>query len=526
MLTNITKNFEKFKAGYKHKATIDLNSKKNMDIYAGEVANADYLPKYSAKEHEADYKDRLNRAANSFQNYPQKIIDIYRNSIFRTPISREGKSEVAKDFLVNVNGSGMTIDEFIHDQLFLLSEIHGGVCVAVDKPKIPEKLKDKVLTIADQQDNSIFPYAYIYQWKEITNFQLNRNGKLLWIMFQENFINDEGVEGTRFRYWDEQQWAVLDDKGNKTDDGVHGLGVTPVYLHYQRRNPKYGFITPTTALDTVFRLTLKIFQYQSDFEQMIINHVFLKLVMPKSMWDAIKAEGMGNANVLVYPDDMDKDKAAYYLQSEYTELEEMKDLIFTTLPDKILYFATLRDKVSMPREESGTAKFIDSSDEITNLLEKANSMEKAENAIVKLVKKWEGDDKDFKITYNKSFDIKSINEQLEELVKFMEHDMGSETFNKQLVTRVMFNVLGEVPEETKKQIEDEIKEGLDPALSIENIDILMNKGILNLIKLYKRFNNSKEDKKLNDEQIMEKMATNLKAITGPSVGEKPFGNDE
>ncbi len=510
MLNTIMKNWKLYGREYEWKGTVDKRSRRNMDIYAADVFKEEYLPKYSARELDADYEDRLQRAENGgFMNFPQKIVDIYRNSVFRSGApNREGDSPEAKRFIQNVDGAGTDIGSFIRDRVFLLDQIHGGLFIVVDKPKAPE---GRMLTLKDKQDLGLFPYAYIYMWEDMYNYGLDRFGGLEWILFKEKYIDENGDKAERLRYFDKTEWALLDKEGQLMDSGEHGLRRVPVYRHFQRANPKHRFQTPVTALDDVFRLTLKTYEAQSQLEQMIINHVFMKLAMPTPMFEALKNEGAGNKNVLLFPPGLGTDKA-YYVQSEFQEIKELKDLVFRLLPDKILYFATVRDKVSMPREESGTAKFIDSSEEISNLLDKANSMERAENAIIALARAWEGDEKEYSVTYNKVFDIKSTNEQIEEIVKIFKQDMGSPKFNKTLVKRLMFNLLGEVSEKVRKEIEREIDEGIDPSLSIEDLDLLASRGFVDAVKLARKYNPQLKGK--TEEEVKAFIQGNISMMVG------------
>ncbi len=524
MLSEILRNWSKYKTGYQWKGTIDVNAKRNMDVYSASFLDSDqlletYLPQFSAREPSQDYKDRKTSAKTAFMNFPSKIVDVYKNSVFRSgEPNREGDSEAAKRFVENVDGANTHISRFVRDEIFLLEHIHGGVFVVVDKPQNLET--GSTLSRAQQDEMNFYPYAYLYYWTDVVNFRVDRHRALEWIIFSESVTDKEGNKQEQYRYFDKNEWAVIDREGKAMSQGSHNLGVVPVYMHFQRRNPSHKFLTPVAVLDDVFRLTIKLFQYMSQLEQMIVRHIFLKLAMPEGMWKKLQNEGMGNMNVFVF-EEGSQDKA-YYIQSQYAEIDKMIDLVFNQIPDKILYFATLREKVSMPREESGVAKFVDSSDEISNLLEKANSMERAENNIIKLAQLWENDNSEFRVSYNKVFDIKSTNEQIEEIVKIFKQDMGSPAFNRQLVKRLMRNLLGEVPETVMQDIEKDLEYVIDPSLSIEDIDILAAKGYLDAMKLARKYNPELRNKK--DDEVREFIQNNIQQIMGSTqpVGENEF----
>ena len=287
------------------------------------------------------------------------------------------------------------------------------------------------------------------------------------------------------------------------------MGVNPVIRSFHRRNAGHRFLTPKGAIDDVIRLSLKIYEYQSQLEQNIVLHVFLKLAMPESMFEKMKTEGMGSVNTFVFPDGA-ADRA-YYIEVPTTEIQTMVNLVYQEMPDKILYFATLRDKTQMPREESGVAKFVDSSDEISNLLEKANNMEKAENEMIRMAARWENKkDPGNLVSYNKIFDIKSTNEQIAELVQIFKEDLGSPAFNKEMVKRLMVNMLGFVDEKKMKAIEQDLEYTIDPSLSLEDIDRLTSMGALQLVQMVKKYYPELREK--SDEEVRKFITQNLEAF--------------
>lgn len=505
MLQKIMAEFDEYKKGYKWKAAVDKVCKKNMAAYSAAVANSTYLPQYSSREPQEAYNDRLSRAENAYMNFPERIIMVYQNSIFRSgEPERKGTAKEFKRFIENADGAGMSIGEFVKTQVFVLNEVHGGSFIVIDKPKAPDT---DTLTRQVQADNKFYPYAYLYTWQDLTHFGIDRHRQLDWILFEET--NSAG--DPQYRYFDKTQWAVLDKDGGKVDSGEHGLGVVPVIASFARRNAAHRFLTPKSPIDDIVRLSLKIFEYQSQLEQMIVNHAFMKLAVPEGMWKVMQKEGMGNINVLVFPDDMEV--RAHYIESTLSEIDKMMELVYRVLPDKVLYFASVRDKTAMPREESGDAKFIDSADEVANLLEKSSQMERVENEMIKLALRWEGQsDKGCSVVYNKVFDIKSTNEQIQEIVSIFKEDLGSPEFNRQIVMRLMFNMLGHVPDDTREAIEQDLDYSFDPSLNIEDLDKLANNGLLQVRKLARKYNPELRDKE--DNVVDAFIEENLKRLRG------------
>lgn len=505
MLSKITADFDKYKKGYKWKSEVDEICEKNMAAFSAAVDNSTYLPHYSSREPEGAYKDRLSRAKNAYMNFPERIVMIYQNSIFRSgEPNRTGTSKEFKRFIENVDGAGTSIGEFVKSQVFVLNEVHGGSFIVIDKPEAPDT---DTLTRQVQEDTNFYPYAYLYTWQDLTNFGVDRHRQLDWILFKETKADGHA----QYRYFDKTQWAVLDEDGVIISKGEHNLRVVPVISSFSRRNAAHRFLTPKSPIDDIVRLSLKIFEYQSQLEQMIVNHAFMKLAVPEGMWKVMQKEGLGNINVLVFPDDMEV--RAHYVESTLSEIDKMVDLVYNVLPNKVLYFGTVRDKVAMPREESGDAKFIDSADEVANLLEKASQMERVENEMVRLAQLWEGEKADDNnIVYNKVFDIKSTNEQISEIVQIFKEDLGSPEFNRQIVKRLMFNMLGHVPDKTRKEIETDLDYSFDPSLNLEDLNSLAQNGLLEVRKLARKYN--PELRNAKDEEVDKFIEGNLQRFRG------------
>jgi len=167
----------------------------------------------------------------------------------------------------------------------------------------------------------------------------------------------------------------------------------------------------------------------------------------------------------------------------------MINLIFERYPYMILEMASIRSKTDKPREESGVAKFIDSSDELSNLIEKAEGMERVEQEMTDLAARWQAiEAPEYTISYSKNFDVKSANEQISEIVQLFKEDLHSPEFAKEMVKRIQRKMLGNVDETTWRRIEAEVDASIDPALSLADIDMLIRLGILDPAKIALRYN--------------------------------------
>jgi len=497
--------WQKAVAGYKDKQKIDALAKKNMDAFVGDVCNKTYLPKYSSKEVDKDFEERLKRASNNYFNFPSKIMKMYQNALFRsTEPDRESNTDAVRSFWKNSDGTNRSIQQLVKEEVFILNQVHGGCLVVVDKP---EKPVEGAITRLQQERFEFFPYAYVLPWDRLVNFGLDRYKRLEWILLKEASESDDEVS---YKLWDKTHWRKLDANQDVIAEGEHGLGVVPVVRSFNARNPKYEFQQPIGALDQVVKISLKAFELMSQLDQMVIAHVFLKIAMPENMFKKIKSEGMGVYNVLVYDDNHDGVEA-HYVDMPSTEMNQLVELIFERYPHMILEFASIRAKTDKPREESGLAKTIDSSDELNNLIDKAEAMESVEQEMTDIAARWENvDEHDTTISYSKNFDVKSIHEQLEEMVSIFKQDLHAPTFAREIVKRVARKMLGNVSDKKWLEIQQEIDDGIDPALSLEDIDRLINVGALNVVRIAKRYNPELAGK--SDEEVQKWVVENLDMI--------------
>ncbi len=201
-MIDFSKNFDDIKKGYQWKSQVDQACKKNMDAYTASVANETYLPQYSSREPDDAYKDRLKRAENAYMNFPEKIISIYQNSIYRSgEPNRESENDEFKRFINDVDGAGTHISDFVKNQVFVINEIHGGSFIVVDKPRKPDT---DTLTQYQRDKLKFYPYCYMYTWPDLVNFGIDRYRRFDWVLFSET-VNNE----TRYRYFDKTSCAFL-----------------------------------------------------------------------------------------------------------------------------------------------------------------------------------------------------------------------------------------------------------------------------------------------------------------------------
>lgn len=510
------KQWDELLKGYKGKRTVDANAKRNMDAFTGDVVQQHYLPRYSVREGLPDYNDRLRRAENNYFNFPRKIMRIYANAIFRqTEPTRSSDNKDISNFFDDVDGNKTKIGRFSKEKVFVLQQLTGGCLVVIDKP---QKTSEQPISRQQQEQLRLFPYAYVLPWENLINFECDQFGRFSFVVLSYPKHPETGEK--RFKVWDTTHWWIVNTDQKVLESGEHGLGSVPVIPSIALGDPRHNFQVPISPFNDIVQISLKIFEEMSRLDQMIVHHIFLRIAMPETMFKKIQEHGAGNVNALLYPDGY-KGQQAHYIEVSGTEIKTMIDLIFDKYPHMILEMADIRSKTDKPREESGVAKIVDSSDEMTNLIEKAEQMEEVENRMVDKWALWEKVTKhDTTISYSKNFDVKSVHEQLEEMTKLFKEDLHAPTFAKEVVKRVTRKMLGNVSESTWTKIEAEIDESIDPALNLEDISHLVGMGALNIVKIAMRYNPELKDEATAKQFILANQ-TLLRGITPADTDGNP-----
>lgn len=123
------------------------------------------------RENPQDYKDRVSRAV--YFNYVQPLVSFFSNFIFSEEIQRSGGSHTEQyaNFIKDVDKKGNKIDIFMRE-VSDLCQIFGHIDILVDKKELPDGLKDRTLTVLDEQelglDKPYFLVLYpfeVYDWK-------------------------------------------------------------------------------------------------------------------------------------------------------------------------------------------------------------------------------------------------------------------------------------------------------------------------------------------------------------------------
>ena len=124
--------------------------------------------------------------------------------------------------------------------------------------------------------------------------------------------------------------------------------------------------------------------------------------------------------------------------------------------------------------ESGVAKAYDYHDSNQNIAQKSKNMESGENQIHELLEPFHGE---VEADWPMEFDIKSLNEEMQEAIELFKADIGSPSYHRYRAQKLVEKDLEGADPEILKQIFAEL-DNVDPAISVEEKLQMFDKGLI------------------------------------------------
>ncbi len=492
------------------------------------------------REGEDDYRDRLTRAY--YLNFTKPIIHIYRDHILRKGIETEYRDEENKDpnwieFERDCTMAGASLDYFMMKRVFPMGQVFGWMPILVDMPFVPGGVKSD----GERKEKNIRPFLKKIYPIDFLNWQMGKDGRFDWVYFRERNVH-QWVDPTKidsmdieetFKVITRDSWAVYDGQGNVVKDdgeelkGDHKLGQVPVVVALNEETEQYSLPIGMSAINDIADINKEVYNLSSLEQEFLYKQCLAVLVMDAEFLGKIVE--ISNSNALPVEDGQ---VTPQYISppidpAKYIA-EKQKDLII-----EIYRHALVRDTtVTTGAAESGISKAYDFHNSNQNIASKAKSMQEAEDEIRFFFYLWlEGGKVDkakeraVKINrrYPQEFDVKTINEMIEETISILKEDLGSRTMNQKLVQNNIVNRIFK-DEKTRKDIFDEIAR-VDPGLNhqerLERVAIDIMSRIDEIMI---------QNPDFSDDQAMEKYLENIeinkKSVQGKMVSTDPTGVDQ
>lgn len=353
------------------------------------------------KEGSDEFGERVKRAYRF--NHTREAVDLVTKYLFKADITRQedGAPSHVLDFWKKATRSGLDIQQYVK-LLTSASSVFGQVVVFVDS-----KLDRDVQTVADEKAAAQQIYTYFFKPQDILDFALDEDdGDLLWIKVREykredyDPIEDDGEVKERFRLWTRTDWTLFEeiDAGQRgrivrrIESRLHDLKRVPCFfLRHMLGESRYA---APGLIDDIAYLDRAVANYLSNLDVIIQDQTFSQLVMPaqglmpgSDKYDALVVAG--TKRIFTY------DAGQTNTPPMYISPDAAQAGVILSVVNKIIneiYHTiglagerTKQDNAVGIDNSSGVAKAYDF-ERVNSLLNaKGESLENAENELVKLV---------------------------------------------------------------------------------------------------------------------------------------------
>lgn len=452
---------------------IDLVS--SRQIFAGsrqlKTNRNQHLFQYK-KEREEDYKKRIEQSY--YYNFPAPIIDIYTAHLFKKPIISDWKGieDTIEKREENIDRMGSSINEF-RKELVDLSQIYGHMFTVIDAPQTDTE----ILSQQDKIDTENFPYVALRHPQFVINWALDEFGNPYWVLIKEVrdentdpfAFNKDNAENVTYKLWTRSEWFIFDVNGERKQSGTHPLGVVPVVPFYNKRSKKVRNFLGVSVIADISFIARDVYNSCSELRQILREQTFATLTMQGNPED-YKEKEVGTNRGLMYPAEMNQ--PAYIspdsanAEAYFNHIDRQISAMFKLAK---LEGASAKFEGNKTVTQSGISKAFDFNETNQALSEKALNMEDGEMRMWTIFGKWEGKEFTGKIDYPDEFNVKSLNEDLDEAEKALKLQIGTE-FNKEIKRALIKKKFSRMTDtEVDKIIKDmESSEGQTPGGALAN----------------------------------------------------------
>jgi len=468
-----------------------------------------------AREQKDDYNFRAKRAV--FESISAVVIDTYKNHIRRKGIERDdNENKNYQEFFENCDLENHNLDYFMLERAFVPDQIFGFTYVIADLPESEKNIKSDY----ERKSEGIRPYLTVYYPTETVNWQW-RNGKFDWIVFKEteykNVENPLDLRKTQseivtYKLWTPTEWVRLDKNSTMIDEPhPHKWGEIPIAVFHNRESILYNLPVGLSAIKLIAELDRKCFNLSSLLDEFLYRQCFAQLVLDKEMLGKIIETGttrvlLGDLETL----------QPYFLEPPTGAAQFIVSERDRTV-DSAYRFAMIRGDSYASEDQSaqsGVAKAYDLHDSQQNIAQKSLNCQAGENRLHKLLEPFHGE---MTATYPTEFDIKTLNEELEESLGFLKADFGSVTYNREKTLKLIQRDLEGADPELIKKIRDEIEE-VNPGLSFEQRMRLLQENLYDTFRFM--LSVDPELKNLKPEEVKNQFQENMK-LKQEKAGIKP-----
>jgi hypothetical protein len=260
-----------------------------------------------------------------------------------------------------------------------------------------------------------------------------------------------------YRTYTRQAWIEHDGEGNVVDEGEHGLGEVPLVTVYNtqlKRCPIFG----RSSLEEIAFVNRALFNLCSLLVEFLYRQCFDILIWPADA--PIGEDDSGGEAVLSMSSLMELPGTAsfqpYFLSPPTDPMSFLMDII-KDLRHLMFMLSHVEAPSMVASEQSGESKRWDFHETNRGLADLADNLESAENQALRLRGMWmDIAGFDPRVDYPEEFDIKRINDQLEEALKVKAYGLPP-AFQKEYDKNLFRKLLPKLPKDTVVKIDEAIE---------------------------------------------------------------------
>jgi hypothetical protein len=412
----------------------------------GGFKDGTYVDKYE-KESTLKYSDRKTRAY--YINYCKPIIDTYNGHLFKQSIIRNSDVKILQSFFNKTNAAGDVSLTGLMKQANNIAMIKGYCFVLVDKPDIITE------TLRDEIENNTYPYAYILEPGDIIDWAVDKHGDFLWAKVKESYIVNNDIPFAshdtvyQYRIWYRDRWELYNATGGKIAGEAHDVGQVPIVLIQNKK--VIGTICGVSEIDDIAKINRRLFNLCSELDELLRSQTFAILTYPALDAAQLTDVELGTDRILTYDPASSKTPAFIAPPITATQAYEMR---IEKLIEEIYRLARL--KFTGGISPSGIALAFDFEKTNQVLCDKAQKLISAEEAILRLVCAWQGEEYgDTSVEYPTDYSLSDIFDEIDHAYNVLSLNLG-DTFNKAYKKSLSRKIMTNLSKETLIVVDNEI----------------------------------------------------------------------
>lgn len=387
-----------------------------------------------------------------YLNYTGPILNASVDPIFKDEIKREYSNSVLFDeFIDDVDRQGTTLQEFI-EQNAIAAKLYGVMYIVVDN------VSEFGSSLAETLANRSMPYLTAVEPKNVVNYEFDDNGKLKLFTYASYLKNADGTIKAHYHTWTPTEWKITDSDNKVVGQGEHNIGRIPIVQWFGRAARKRDILPPPEYL-SIAKTNAHVYNLCSLLSQILYNQTFSILTMPVDN-NGLQDVTIGTDNLLAYP--AGAGKAPSFIAPDKGPAEVLMAQI-DKLINEMYRMSGIDSVIGVQQAKSGVAKQWDFERTNQNLAAFAVRCESAEYDVIELYKLWSGDNIEYTCDYPRDFKVNDVSESLTQAQQAKDLEFKSDTFDSEILKKVIDAYMPNLEKETKDMIVKEAQEAADEA---------------------------------------------------------------